>query len=115
MGKLATDVAAAATALLPHASHTSEGNANAKDEMAAQTREQEKHFVAQFSEQQHPLPPEEIQQDPRNKELGGASTGLSVHDFELVRTLGTGACCPSVCGRLFLESFGWCVGLLYAC
>ena len=52
---------------------------------------QEKQFVAQFSDQQGVLPPDEIQQDPRNKELGGSSKGLTVRDFELVRTLGTGA------------------------
>ena len=57
-----------------------------------ETVEKEKQFIAQFAEQQHPLPPEEVQQDPRNKELGRSSKGLSVEDFELVRTLGTGAC-----------------------
>lgn len=62
-----------------------------------ETIEQEKHFIAEFAEQQHPLPPEEVQQDPRNKELGKSSRGLSVEDFELVRTLGTGACCVIVC------------------
>lgn len=58
------------------------------------TAEQEKHFVAQFSELSRVLPPDEIQQNPRNKELGGSSKGLSVRDFDLVRTLGTGACFP---------------------
>lgn len=52
--------------------------------------EQEKQFVAHFSDQHEPLPPEEVQQDPRNKELGRSSRALSVKDFELVRTLGTG-------------------------
>jgi protein kinase A len=55
--------------------------------------EEDKQFIARFSEQQEPLPPEEVQQDPRNKELGRSSRGLSVKDFELVRTLGTGAFC----------------------
>jgi protein kinase A len=52
---------------------------------------QEKQFVAKFRDEQKVLPPEQIQQDPRNKELGGSSKYLSVRDFELVRTLGTGA------------------------
>lgn len=52
--------------------------------------EQEKQFVAHFSEQHDPLPPEEVSQAPRNKELGRSSRALTVHDFELVRTLGTG-------------------------
>ena len=54
--------------------------------------DQEKQFVAHFSEQHETLPPEEVLQAPRNKELGRSSRALSVHDFELVRTLGTGAC-----------------------
>ena len=53
--------------------------------------EQEKQFVAHFSEQHEPLPPEEVCQAPRNKELGRSSRALTIQDFELVRTLGTGA------------------------
>ena len=60
--------------------------------MTTEIIEREKQFVAQFPEQQqHVLPPEQIQQDPRNKALGGSSRGLSCDDFELVKTLGTGA------------------------
>ena len=67
------------------------GGTSSSDPMASpETIEQEKEFIADFAEQQHPLPPEEVQQDPRNKELGRSSSGLSVDDFELVRTLGTG-------------------------
>jgi len=70
---------------------SSNSNSSSSNPMAsAETIEQEKHFIAEFAEQQHPLPPEEVQQDPRNKELGRSSRGLSVEDFELVRTLGTG-------------------------
>lgn len=57
---------------------------------SAQQHNKEKAFVANFNDQQHPLAPDEVQQDPRNKELGRSSRGLSVRDFELVRTLGTG-------------------------
>ncbi|TVY13381.1 cAMP-dependent protein kinase catalytic subunit [Lachnellula arida] len=56
----------------------------------AATTQQDKDFIAHFAASQHTLPPEEIQQDPRNKELGRSSKGLCVRDFELVRTLGTG-------------------------
>ena len=67
-------------------------DSSSSDPMAsAETIEQEKHFIAEFAEQQTPLPPEQVQKDPRNKELGRSSRGLSVEDFELVRTLGTGA------------------------
>jgi protein kinase A len=65
-----------------------------KREMATpQLIEEEKQFVAHFQDNQlqHPLPPEEIEKDPKNKQLGRSSRGLRVTDFELVRTLGTGA------------------------
>jgi protein kinase A len=64
-------------------------------EMASpETIEHEKQFVAHFAEnqQEHPLAPDEIMQNSRNKELGHSSKGLSVRDFDLVRTLGTGTC-----------------------
>jgi protein kinase A len=73
------------------------GNSSSSDPMVStETIEQEKHFIAAFSDQQQSLAPEEVQQDPRNKELGKSSKGLSVKDFELVRTLGTGACCGTI-------------------
>lgn len=61
--------------------------------MSTETIEREKQFVANFPErqQQHVLPPDQIQQDSTNKQLGGSSRGLSVDNFELVKTLGTGA------------------------
>lgn len=66
-----------------------------------QPTEQEKHFVARFADPQHPLPPEEVQQDLGNTELARSSMSLSVKDFELVRTLGTGAyCCAAVWASL---------------
>lgn len=58
--------------------------------MSPEAIEQEKQFIAQFSDQQHPLPPEEVLEDPRSKQLGHSSKALGVRDFELVRTLGTG-------------------------
>ena len=67
------------------------------------TAQEEKDFVAHFAEQTQTLPPEEIAKDPRNKELGHSSRCLSVKDFELVRTLGTGA---YIC-----LSLSWCSGI----
>ncbi|PQE15648.1 hypothetical protein CJF30_00006052 [Rutstroemia sp. NJR-2017a BBW] len=46
-----------------------------------------RHFAQQ---EQHPLSPDEIAQHSSNNDVGGSSKRLSVHDFELVRTLGTG-------------------------
>ena len=83
-------IAEMATAVL----HPHHGSATSStDNMAAHhSAEEDKQFIANYSEQQHTLPPDEVQQDPRNKELGRSSKGLSVRDFELVRTLGTGSC-----------------------
>lgn len=61
---------------------------------------EERQFVAHFSQEQHILPPEEIQQNPRNKELGGTSRSLSARDFDLIRTLGTGETSTIICAVL---------------
>jgi len=82
-----------ASAVLQHPHHHSTSSKPMSPDEKIAVAQQEKQFVAHFSEQSHPLPPEEVQQDPRNKDLGRSSRALSVHDFELVRTLGTGACC----------------------
>lgn len=58
----------------------------------AEQRQHEKDFIAKFSDQQRPLQPGEIVAEGRRKELGGSSRALSVDDFELVKTLGTGRC-----------------------
>lgn len=99
----ATKAGQMATAALHSHSHQRTPSAA---EMAIITQE-EKHFVAQFSEQQHVLPPEEVQQDPRNKDLGRSSKGLSVRDFELVRTLGTGmpACAEQLEGQWLIPLY----------
>ena len=107
-------------ALLHH--HSSSAPSDTEQTMSAEQIEQEKRFVAHFSDQQHSLPPSEMcefpsfarfisagifsavsgaysneglcrQHHPRNRELGGSSRGLGVGDFDLVRTLGTGAWC----------------------
>jgi protein kinase A len=70
--------------------HGSQSTPALTPEQMAQAAEQEKEFIARFSDVQRPLAPGEVQQAPRNKELGKSSKGLSVRDFELVRTLGTG-------------------------
>lgn len=59
-------------------------------EMTPEAREQEKQFIANFSENQHPLPPGEVAQDTKKKHLGQSSRALSIKDFELAKTLGTG-------------------------
>ncbi|KAH8660735.1 camp-dependent protein kinase A [Tricladium varicosporioides] len=74
------------------ASTTSSSHSNSSQDIMAtsQIAEQEKAFVAHFSDDHRPLPPQEVLQDARSKDLGRSSRGLSVRDFDLVRTLGTG-------------------------
>jgi protein kinase A len=93
-----SDIKKMAAGLLHHHSYhsthhtsTSSSSTNSSSVSSEAIKQQEKQFIAKFSEQPIVLPPDKIQQDPRNKELGGSSKGLSVRDFELVRTLGTGA------------------------
>ncbi|KUJ06300.1 camp-dependent protein kinase A [Mollisia scopiformis] len=70
--------------------HGSQSQAPLTPEQMAQANEHEKEFIAHFSDTQRPLAPGEVAESPRNKELGKSSKGLSIRDFELVRTLGTG-------------------------
>ena len=90
-----SDIKKMAAGLLQHhhapSQQDSPTSASASSLVTPESASQEKQFVAQFSGEQAVLPPDEIQKDPRNKELGVSSKSLSLRDFELVRTLGTGA------------------------
>lgn len=54
-------------------------------------REQEKHTLAQWEDQKRTLSPDEIDIDPDQKVVGHSSKVLREEDFELIKTLGTGA------------------------
>ena len=57
------------------------------------SRQYEKEVIlkhAQAGENREVLPQEQIAMDPVNKKLGQSSQHLTIHDFELMRTLGTG-------------------------
>lgn len=101
-----SDIKKMAAGLLHHhhsSHHASPSSSSHTSLVTPESIKQERQFVARFCEQKCVLPPDEIQQNPRNKELGGSSKGLTVRDFELVRTLGTGVflfffpCFPNVC------------------
>ncbi|KAL8940709.1 MAG: hypothetical protein Q9211_002148 [Gyalolechia sp. 1 TL-2023] len=51
---------------------------------------QEKQFIAEFYANSRPLPPDEIADSPRNKELATSSRQIRIQDFELIKTIGTG-------------------------
>ncbi|KAI9795212.1 MAG: serine/threonine protein kinase, AGC [Piccolia ochrophora] len=60
-----------------------------RDILAGRPRQREKDFVAHFSNENEPLSPGQVADDPKHKQLG-MSRKLEVADFELARTLGTG-------------------------
>ncbi|KAL9596277.1 MAG: hypothetical protein Q9219_005907 [cf. Caloplaca sp. 3 TL-2023] len=83
-----------ATATIKHGAHKLLGhNKPANIDSAPIDNEkcrQEKQAIADFYENSRPLPPDQIADSPRNKELATSSRQLRVQDFELIKTLGTG-------------------------
>jgi protein kinase A len=71
----------------PDAQSTHERQDSAMD----RARDEEKHKIALWEEQKHPLEPGKIDQDPEQKMVGHSSSVLRQEDFELIKTLGTGA------------------------
>jgi|TARA_R110002003_G_scaffold37_1_gene2105 hypothetical protein len=61
------------------------------DSAMERPREEEKRTLAQWEEQKHTLTPDEIDIDPEKKVVGHSSKVLRQEDFELIKTLGTGA------------------------
>ena len=62
-----------------------------QDSAMDRAREDEKHTIAQWSEQKRPMEPGQIDADPDRKMVGHSSSVLRQDDFELIKTLGTGA------------------------
>ena len=58
--------------------------------LSEKSLQEEKDFIAAYQERHSVLQPEEIAQHPKNKLLGSSSKNLSVNDFELLKTVGTG-------------------------
>jgi hypothetical protein len=79
-------------------------------------REEEKRTLANWEAQRHTLTPDEIDRDPEQKTVGHSSKTLRQEDFELIKTLGTGAHSPDVGsmstltdgGQAHLRAYGWC-------
>ena len=65
-------------------------NDSRQQQELAQDEHKERELVAHSSAASESLPPQEIAQDPKNKELGKSSQALRIQDFDLVKTLGTG-------------------------
>lgn len=62
-----------------------------KDDMMA--HEEEMSFISQWEEEKRPMSPAQIAMDPAQKKVGHSSHHLRLDDFELIKTLGTGALC----------------------
>ena len=65
------------------------------DSAMDKSREEEKRTLAQWEAQRHTLSPDEIDKDPAQKAVGHSSKVLRQEDFELIKTLGTGAHCSN--------------------
>lgn len=60
-----------------------------QDDMMA--HEEEMNFISQWEEEKRPLSPSQITTEPAQKKVGNSSHHLRLDDFELIKTLGTGA------------------------
>lgn len=71
-----------------------------QDSAMERARDDEKHSIALWGEQKRPLEPGMIDEDPDRKMVGHSSNVLRQEDFELIKTLGTGAQPCHVVGEL---------------
>lgn len=61
------------------------------DPATEHARDEEKRKLAHWEDHKHPLSPSQIHMDPARKLVGHSSGVLRREDFELLKTLGTGA------------------------
>ena len=80
----------------PIAHHTSFVRSASHPTSPGYTKQDEKNFIVHYGEKQEIVPPEKIEDDERKQELGFSSRKLRVTDFELIKTLGTGASRPQL-------------------
>lgn len=72
----------------PQAPQSSNQKSDSHVDSAA--HEQQKKSISQWDDNRRPLSPDQIAQDPSQKEIGHSSKNLRFDDFELIKTLGTG-------------------------
>lgn len=86
-----------AAASIKHSAHKLFGSHSSSiksEPVDAEQREKEKQFITDFLNQQHFDPPPLNRVGTQDKKLGCASHQLSVKDFKLQKTIGTGQCTP---------------------
>jgi protein kinase A len=75
--------------------HSSQGhyppNGKQESQEDMQAHEEEKSFISSWEDHERTLSPSEVASDPEKKKVGHSSGHLRLDDFELVKTLGTGA------------------------
>lgn len=72
-----------------------------KDDVMA--HEEDMKFISQWGEETRPLSPAQIAMEPAQKKVGHSSHHLRLDDFELIKTLGTGAPCLAFLIRLHAD------------
>jgi protein kinase A len=73
----------------PHGNFPRSGEQESEEDKHA--HEDEKRFVSAWEDNKRPLSPAEVASDPEKKQVGHSSRHLRLDDFELIKTLGTGA------------------------
>ena len=76
----------------PHGHHLFRSNSSTLSEAPVdeEGRQKERHFIECYECNSVHLTPEQIDDTPKNKEVGASSKQLRVGDFELIKTIGTG-------------------------
>ena len=79
----------------PHGHHLFRSNSSNLSESPVdeEGRQKERHFIECYECNSLVLTPEQIDDAPKNKEVGASSKQLRVGDFELIKTIGTGMDC----------------------
>lgn len=66
------------------------------EEHGKSRHEQERDYIATaVSSSERPLHPDKVAEEPEEKQLGVSAQSLTLNDFELLKTLGTGSFSPS--------------------
>ena len=77
----------------PHGHHLFRSNSSNVSEHAVDEdgRQKERHFIQCYEcNSITQLTPDQIDEKPKDKEIGGSSKQLRIGDFELIKTIGTG-------------------------
>lgn len=70
------------------AAHHDSSNSSSAPPPAA--HDQERKRISELHDKTQPMSPEDVHMDPENKHVGHSTRNLSLDDFELITTLGTG-------------------------